>query len=110
MYNFIAKDALNDLTENGVSVAEYRLDHAEHYAEAAYLDMGYTSSYNPFDHAPAMARRAAIEYVKAKIMGRDPYSVPTYMNALQVWQKAAALDRHKARPLRIGFKTRLEPE
>lgn len=101
MYDFIAKDALNDLTENGADIKEDRLNDAEEYAEAAYLHMGYLSSYNPFEDAPSLSRVAATEYVKAKIMGRDPSTVGSFMVALQLWQRSAAIAVHKDRKIKM---------
>ena len=97
LFERIAQDALNDLVENGVKAAEDRLDDAINYAEDAYVDLGANSDYDPAIHSMFLAQKAAEEYVKAKIMGRNPIGTISYASAAQAWTRSAAAEVSKTR-------------
>lgn len=90
LYERIAKDAINDLTQNGITISEDRLNDAINYAENAYITLQAAYTYNPATDSRMMAQDAAVEYVKAKIMGRNPNTANNFIVAAELWARTAA--------------------
>lgn len=97
LYDLVARLAINDLIENGGEMKADRLADATYFAAAAYADMKLLSTYDPNADAVGLAQRAAVEYVKGRLLGREPTTLQTYMTSFQLWQRSAAMERHKVR-------------
>lgn len=96
MYEEIAKEALNDLTNNGIPIPGDRIYDATKYAEEAYLSLQSMSTYNPHTDSPMTARLAAIEYVKVKLMGQTPVASQSFLRMANTWTRQAPIHRHTA--------------
>ena len=97
MYEEIAKQALNDLTNNGVPLEGDRYYDAKGYAEEALVTLQSMSTYNPANDAPVLARLAAIEFVKTRLMGQTPTQSGSFLTMAQKWTQQAPIHRHNAK-------------
>lgn len=75
----------------GPKIAGDRRLMAEMYAQAAYDTLEEEGSgYDPLLHKPVLAKKAAIEYVKAALSGPNPDAAAGYVLARRNWKDKAA--------------------
>ena len=92
----IAQEAVVEINQaaEGQALGRTALERGVRLASLAKADLEALAGYDPSQYAPGPADQAAIEWVKAKLLGRNPESSETFVRARRRWSERAAVEYH----------------
>lgn len=94
LFEEVSGIALQEITAAGVPLQPDRIEDAYYYAELAYEDMQDSYAHDPITEKVALAKQAAIAFVKLKLVGEEAGASPVYRNLADSWAVEAQRAEH----------------